>query len=455
MRSYGGKNVTSSPKKRIVPDDGGKSPVMQLNSVVLPAPFEPRTARRSPGRTVSEMSTKAPRAPNSRVTPRNSSALAEPTVERRCATLSMAAACRLRPWRAATRAIAPAGPQTNDPIRREKDNRQEAEADQEPKPVAVETEGDQDVEGKGLQHRIDQRADEWANWIADPANDGDDEDVDRGGDADRPGRDFAVAPDQENAAERRDDRREHVSRDAVGVDVEAERSHAPGGVAKARERKPEGRARDIGNREPAQEGDAELEIVGGHVSVPVDAQKHRRRNAVDASVAVEDRVILVGEIKERRGDRERDHDRVDAGGAHRERADDGADNHGKDQRRGNREPPWPANSAGLAVHAQDRDDVAGETGDRHLSKTDHAAVAGEEHEAQRDRAKHIGPAKDLSEHKTAGDHRHDHDNDADEDCRGIDLLQPRGLRDGAGRDSHATLGQRHGLAPHQKALRPH
>jgi hypothetical protein len=29
--------VTSSPKKRIVPEVGGKSPVMQLNSVVFPA----------------------------------------------------------------------------------------------------------------------------------------------------------------------------------------------------------------------------------------------------------------------------------------------------------------------------------------------------------------------------------------------------------------------------------
>src|SRR4029077_822918 len=135
--------------------------------------FEPRTARRSPGRTVSEMSTKAARAPNSRVTPRNSSAFAEPTVERRCATLSMAAAGRLCAWRAGPRAIAPAGPQTNDPVWREKDNRQEPEADQEPKPVAVEAERDQDVERKGLQHRIDQSADECADWIADPANDGD------------------------------------------------------------------------------------------------------------------------------------------------------------------------------------------------------------------------------------------------------------------------------------------
>ena len=43
-----GKRVTSSPKKRMRPVDGGKSPVTVLNSVVLPAPFEPRIARRSP-----------------------------------------------------------------------------------------------------------------------------------------------------------------------------------------------------------------------------------------------------------------------------------------------------------------------------------------------------------------------------------------------------------------------
>src|SRR5580692_8508405 len=252
----------SSPKKRIVPEDGGKSPVMQLKSVVLPAPFEPRTARRSPGRTVSETSTKAARAPNSRVTPRSSRALAEPTVERRCATLSMAAAGRLCAWRAASRAIAPAGPQTNDPVRREKHNRQEPEADQEPKPVAVEAERDQDVERKGLQHRIDQSADEGADWIADPANDGDDQDVDRGGDADRPGRDFTVAPDQENAAERRDERREHIGRDAVGVHVEPERGHSPRVVADALEREPEGRTGNIGDREPAKERDAQRKIVG-------------------------------------------------------------------------------------------------------------------------------------------------------------------------------------------------
>ena len=150
--------------------------------------------------------------------------------------------------------------------------------------------------------------------------------------------------------------------------------------------------------------------------MPIDAQKHRRRNAVDAGVAVEDRVVLVGEVEERRRDRERDHDRVDARGAHRERADDGADDHGEDESRRNREPPRPADSARHAVHAEDRDHVAGETRDRHLRKADHAAIAGEEHQAQRDRAEHVRPAEDLREHEAAGDRRHDHDDDADEDA---------------------------------------
>jgi len=52
-------------------------------------PFEPSTARRSPGRTVMVTSVSAASAPNRRVTPRSSSAAPAPTAERRCATLSM------------------------------------------------------------------------------------------------------------------------------------------------------------------------------------------------------------------------------------------------------------------------------------------------------------------------------------------------------------------------------
>ena len=48
MRSCGGSSVMSSPKKWIRPEVGGKSPVMALKSVVLPAPLEPRMAYFSP-----------------------------------------------------------------------------------------------------------------------------------------------------------------------------------------------------------------------------------------------------------------------------------------------------------------------------------------------------------------------------------------------------------------------
>src|SRR6202049_2369068 len=128
MRSYGGKLVTSSPKKRMVPEVGGKSPVMQLNSVVFPAPLEPSTARRSPGRTVSVTSVSAASAPNSRVTPRSSSAAPAPTVERRCATLSMAVSARQSLSRLA--AVSPPLPEPDDAVRGEQHDDQETQTDQ-------------------------------------------------------------------------------------------------------------------------------------------------------------------------------------------------------------------------------------------------------------------------------------------------------------------------------------
>ena len=51
-------------------DVGGKSPAMTLNSVVLPAPFGPRIARRSPGAISRSTSRTACRPPKRRPTPR-------------------------------------------------------------------------------------------------------------------------------------------------------------------------------------------------------------------------------------------------------------------------------------------------------------------------------------------------------------------------------------------------
>ena len=63
MRSCVGRSVMSSPKKRMRPAVGMKSPVMALNSVVLPAPLEPRTARRSPAAILMLMPVSATSAP--------------------------------------------------------------------------------------------------------------------------------------------------------------------------------------------------------------------------------------------------------------------------------------------------------------------------------------------------------------------------------------------------------
>src|SRR5947199_838919 len=162
----------SSPKKRMVPDDGRKSPVTQLNSVVLPAPFEPSTARRSPGRTVMVTSVSAASAPNSRVTPRSSSAAPAPTADRRCATLSMAAS--IRAGRGGRGAAAPAFPEPDHAVGGPEHDRKEAEPDQQAEAVAVEPELDQEVEGKGTQDDEDERADERADRAGDAANHGDD-----------------------------------------------------------------------------------------------------------------------------------------------------------------------------------------------------------------------------------------------------------------------------------------
>src|SRR3954447_17942768 len=134
----------SSPKKRMVPEDGGKSPVMQLNNVVLPAPFEPSPARRSPGRTVMVTSVSAASAPNIRVTPRSSSAAPAPTVYRRCAVLSMP--FFLTVSISTGDAAAPLLPEPDHAVGRPEHDREEAKADQKPEAIAVEAELDEEVD---------------------------------------------------------------------------------------------------------------------------------------------------------------------------------------------------------------------------------------------------------------------------------------------------------------------
>src|SRR3954452_14376072 len=61
----------SRPKSSIRPEVGGMSPLMTLNSVVFPAPFGPRMARRSPGAMSRSTSRTAWSPPNRRPIPRS------------------------------------------------------------------------------------------------------------------------------------------------------------------------------------------------------------------------------------------------------------------------------------------------------------------------------------------------------------------------------------------------
>src|SRR5438445_7596044 len=82
-RRRAGSRVTFRPKSSILPDVGGMSPEMTLKSVVFPAPFGPRIARRSPGATSRSTSRTAWRPPKRRPTPR----------KRRIGSALSAAAC--------------------------------------------------------------------------------------------------------------------------------------------------------------------------------------------------------------------------------------------------------------------------------------------------------------------------------------------------------------------------
>ena len=164
------------------------------------------------------------------------------------------------------------------------------------------------------------RADERADRPAQAADHRDDQNVDHRPDAGGAGRNLAAVPDQQHAGEGGDQRRECVGRDAVRGDVEAERRHAPRIVADALQRQPERRARDVDDHEI---GERPRRTGSDSRTAPAGASRRRTtcgvRTALKPREAVEDRVVLQREVIERRRDRERDHDRVDALGAHRER----------------------------------------------------------------------------------------------------------------------------------------
>src|SRR3546814_5981038 len=93
-------------------------------------------------------------------------------------------------------------------------------------------------------------------------------------------------------------------------------------------RSAEGRAGGVDDGEKEEGRDREAQVVEGHRIAPVDAEQRRRGDAGIAVEAVEEVVVLTHEVEEGDGDRQRDHDGVDALGAHRDEADEGAEEGG-------------------------------------------------------------------------------------------------------------------------------
>src|SRR3546814_17174772 len=90
---------------------------------------------------------------------------------------------------------------------------------------------------------------------------------------------------------------------------------------------------DVCSSDLKEEGrDREAQVVEGHRIAPVDAEQRRRGDAGIAVEAVEEVVVLTHEVEEGDGDRQRDHDGVDALGAHRDEADAGAEEGGAEDR---------------------------------------------------------------------------------------------------------------------------
>src|SRR5262249_30552679 len=97
VRRWLGQRVTSRPNSSTRPDEAGRMPVMRLNSVVLPAPFGPMIAARSPGMILNVTRRTAWRPPKFLDRPRNSRMGAWPPAGVSASTIGLSGSTTERP----------------------------------------------------------------------------------------------------------------------------------------------------------------------------------------------------------------------------------------------------------------------------------------------------------------------------------------------------------------------
>ena len=276
----------------------------------------------------------------------------------------------------------PAPPPAKQAIRRKQHDHEKHATDHEIEALAV-----NQINRKVLQHNKHNRADKRANRVAHATKYRDDENIDKPTCAHRTRRNQAVVPNQQHTTASGNETCKRISCHTMRGDIEAKRIHAARVVANALQGDAKGRANQILDRKVGQERHRQTEVEKWHRVTPIQATDHGGVDLLQTLKTAKDAIVLQSKVVKARAERERNHDRVNAFGAHRKPADEGADQGGDKQCHRHHQPPRPVQTDFCsAARAKNGHHVAGYASHCHLRQRDHAAVAAEKGERERNHA---------------------------------------------------------------------
>ena len=164
--------------------------------------------------------------------------------------------------------------------------------------------------------------------------------------------------------------------------VIAQSSHPARVVSHPLQCQPKRRAADIQDGRIGRDGKATCQVVKRIRSTPIHPKQLRWQDGVKALKPVEQIIILAREIKERRRNREGDHNGIDALGAHREPANGCRKDHRQQQGQWDYDPPRPPlRNVGDCTVAKNCDHIASKPCKCHLRHAHHATITTQEHQA--------------------------------------------------------------------------
>ena len=185
--------------------------------------------------------------------------------------------------------------------------------------------------------------------------------------------------------------------------VVAERAHPSRLVARALERRAEGRADEARHHPDGEGADHEREVIEGHRLVEIQAEGGRARKAAQPVVAVGHRHPAIRRAPQHLRERERQHEEAQARRAQRDQSERAAHQRRREQRDRRRHPVAEAE-----LELQERRDVRGDAKIGGMAERRQAAVAEQQIDAR-------------------GEHREDHDL-----AREVDVVLARDQRQSRG-----------------------